>query len=566
MFEKFNFINKNKDNKSNQKQEELKVKKQNEKLNRQKQREESRMINELVINWQNTFGNLKNWNQERNGYTLSHIQVHDYGFSCRIYAPWGMSIFDIEKYKPIIDSGLKCESLFVIPQHNEFVMAKFIYPEKVKINEQMYIPVKVKPWEFCGGFDMSGEPIIFNINDTPQILIGGMQRKGKNGSADTSIINWIYSCDETEITFYMFQCAGNDLVKYKDCKQVYCYTNKLDEMLIALEHIYGEMQRRSQLFAPMIARAEGNDNIFHYNKLYPQNKLPYIIIVIDEFISLMPDDKVDGNEVKNKKNMIMKYLQNIAQWGGKNGIDYEILHQKPEKALMNSFLKNQSSIRICFGFEDLVCCAIVLGDELAKYAHKLPPRKAFYSNNESNGYLYTKNLKGQIRKYIEASIKPNHRTLFTDLEKLKEDKTPKLQNEVPESEAENILQPSIDNGTAPLPIKIKEINKDEIISEKETKLDENQVKIEEILLKEVKIPQTNIVLNPQLPDGDMEFSNVDPFKIQINNEKILKNIKNIPNFVPYEPNKRKIVIDETKLNLSNSQKIIKDNDEGKEDK
>ena len=55
-----------------------------------------KLINELIMNWQNTFANLEKWNKELNGFTLNHIEVKEYGFSCRIYAPWGMDLNDLE--------------------------------------------------------------------------------------------------------------------------------------------------------------------------------------------------------------------------------------------------------------------------------------------------------------------------------------------------------------------------------------------------------------------------------------------------------------------------------------
>lgn len=553
MFDKFK--NKIFGTKEEVNEEDEKLKKENEKAKKReeklKQKEDVRIINKLIDNWQNTFGNLKNWNQEFNGYTLSDIEVHDYGCSARIYAPWGIDISDLEKFRSVIESGCKCEFIYNIPQHKQFAMAKFVYPEQVKINTWKFTPAKVKPWEFFCGYDVSGEPVIFNLNDTPQILDAGQQRRGKNGAIDHAIISWIHSCDEKELTLYLFQCAKNDLIKYKDCKQVYCYADTLDKILMALEHLEDELKRRTKLFESMVSRADGNDNIFHYNKLHSNNKIPYIIVVIDEFIELMPDNSTDDKETKLTKNKIMKYLQKIGQWGGALGLNYAILHQKPSKELMPTFIKNQSSIRICFGFEDLVCCAIVLGDELAKYAHKLPPRKAYFSNNEGNGYLYTSDLKGRIRMFIEPSIKPNHRTLFSDLEKLnKPPQQPKLIPNSTNMRSETIPKP-IDKGTAPLPLQIKEIEKEEKANQ-----EQNNKKNETIMTPKVNTTKLNV----KIPNGIMDFSAIDDTKTTID-EKLKENIKNIPNYVPYEPMNTKIVIDQTNLSLLKTEKPKKKNKE-----
>jgi len=374
-------------------------------------------INTLVSNWMNTFGNLKDFNREKNGFTLEDVKVHDYGLSAKVYAPWGMDLNDLDKRSPMIETGCKCKFLYKIPAHNQFAKVKFIYPNQVKINSWPLVAVKVKPWEFCPGYSIDGEPIIFNLNDTPHILIAGQQRRGKNGAADHAIASWIASCDETEIMFYMLQGAKNDLEKYKNCKQVYCYAATLESILRALEHLDKEMKRRTNLFGPMVVQADGNDNIAHYNKQHASNKLPYIIVVIDEFIELMYESGVDDPDTKKIKNKIMKHIRLIGQIGGSMGVNYMPLHQKPSAVLMPSFLKNMASVRICFGFDDLVCAEIVLGPGLAKNAFKLPHWRAFYSDNETDGFMYTPNMSTGVKKLIAPSIKFNHRTLFSDLRK-----------------------------------------------------------------------------------------------------------------------------------------------------
>lgn len=510
-----------------------KAKAKEEKL---KKKEDERIINELIIDWQNTFANLKRWNQEFNGYTLSHIKVENYGLSARIYAPWGIDIFELEKYVSIIESGCKCEFIYNIPQHRRFAMAQFVKPEQIKCNEILFEPIKLRPYEFCPGLDITGNPIIFDVNSASQILIAGQTRRGKNISCYISVVSWIYYCKPSEITIYAFQGAKNDLSQFKNCEHVYCYTNKLSEMVEALKHIMEEMNRREHLFAPMISKAEGNDNIFHYNKLHG-DKIPYIYVIIDEFIALMPDNTVDKKEIKELKNELLNYLQAIVQYGGSYGVNVMVIHQKPEKLLMPSFLKNMCNIRVCFGFEDETCVQIVLGSGLVKKAHKLPPRKAYYSNNEQNGYLYTPNMKGRIKMFIEPSIKPNHRTLFGDLKKLNSNKSNEIKPNQPNTSSEfEVKTPNQNAGTAPLPPQTKEITNPQ----------------------QPKKENTNIE-NIQTSKPNEEFDKVDPNKITIDREKLLRNIKNIPNFVPYNPNNKTSAetVDYTQLNGSQTQKPIK---------
>jgi S-DNA-T family DNA segregation ATPase FtsK/SpoIIIE len=306
----------------------------------------------------------------------------------------------------------------------------------------------------------------------------------------------------------------------------------------------------------MVSKADGNDNIYHYNKLHPQNKLPMIIIIIDEFIELMVDNTVDDKDTKEIKNNIMKNIRQIGQWGGSLGINYCILHQKPSRELIPIFIKNQSSVRICFGFEDLVCCAIVLGDELAKYAHKLPPRKAYFSNNEYHGYLYTSNLKGRINMFIKDSIKPNHRALFSDLKKLNSNNQMLEIKNTPIEEMEEHLNVQSNLGTVPLPQKSKgNLNISSAITS-----DNKEVSL--IKTEELALPETKTNISYTIPKGEVIFDKVDPIKIIVDKEKLDSNIKNIPDFVPFNPKSQtKVVIDQTKIDFSKTQKPIKNKED-----
>jgi hypothetical protein len=508
-----------------------------------KYKQDIRDIKELVNNFMNTFGANEIYNKDQIGFTLHSLESHDFGITSRIYAPYGMVLTDLDKYAPLIETGCKCQFLYEIPEHRQFAMATFIHPEKVQINNWVFNPEKVKPYEFFPGYSIKGEPVIFDLNKMPQILLAGQQRRGKNGAVDHAIVSWINSCNEKEITFYMLQCARNDLIKYKDCKQVYCYADTFEKIFIALDHIKEEMDRRVKLFEVMVGKGESKDNILHYNLSHQSNQIPYIIVVIDEFIELMPDTSINDKDMKRLKARMLKFIQQIGQFGGSLGVNYIILHQKPSAALMPIFIKNQSSVRLCFGFDDLTCCAIVLGDELAKHSHKLPPRKAFYGSSDSNGFLYTSNLTNRIRMFIEPSIQEKHRDLFKDLEKL--NKIPEIQNSNPE---EDNIKSNKDLGTAPIPENKKTTpvtppvedapiinpNSEYTPPEEESIID---VECETVInLMPMIIQQSKIV-------PSLEFNRVDPIK-SCSEKNLIRNIALIPNFVPYNPVTPKIDIKE----------------------
>jgi S-DNA-T family DNA segregation ATPase FtsK/SpoIIIE len=451
------------------------------------QKEKDKIIREFEIKWQYLMGQTENFNKFKKSFGLNNITVTDYGIAADIYCPTALYLEKLDTLKQYIETEFSCEFIYDVAYNtnkNKYAKAKFINPEMVKCNQIPFKPFKVKPYEFVAGVDITGNPIVFDVNISPQILIAGQTRRGKNGSCYMGLVSWLHYCDSSEIMFYLFQGAKNDLSQFKDCSQVYCYTNELYKMVLALEHISIEMKRREKLFEPMVQKAEGNDNIFHYNKLH-LDKLPYIYVIIDEFIALMIDNNVDSKEIKELKGLFLNYLQGIVQYGGSMGVNVLVLHQKPEKLLMPSFLKNMCNIRICFGFEDETCCQIVLGSQLMKMAHKLPPRKAYYTDNERQGYLYTTDLKGRIKQYIEGSIKSNHRTLFDDLRKLG-----KLKDEKSNSKNINNSNPS-QTGKQEISYELLIKQKERELIEKENKIQKQEEHIKRMALRLKKINEQN---------------------------------------------------------------------------
>ena len=488
-------------------------------------------ISKLVDDWKEIMINTKCYNEGNLTLTLSHIKKEElFGWSCRIYSPFGTPLEKLEILTLSIESGLKCKFIYDIPEHKQFAMAKIIYLNKVNHNLIPFKPVKVKPYELYTGIDITGKKIILNVNYTPHVLLAGQTRKGKNGSLDHMLTSLIWSCNSKEIELYLFQCAKNDLIKYSKCKQVKCFSLcDFKKMEKALEYLLKEIDHRLKLMESMIENLQG-DNLYDYNKLNPNNKLPYTYAVIDEFMVLMLPTK-DKKDTKVKQH-ILSMLEKIGEMGGAVGITYIVAHQKPEKALCPTFIKNMSLIRICFGFDDESCGRIVLGEKYGDLALKLPARRAYYSADGKIDLMFTTNLRNfdgssRIKEFIKDSIEPNHKTIFDEFEE-------EINKNISKKKSNKVKQ--VGNGVIEVnPSKIK-LSKDDAKTAAKDK--------EKIIHKNIKEVQLN-------------FDKVDPNIIQKKDEKTKINISKIPNFVPYNPNENLKVIDETKLDLTKTQKPVK---------
>ena len=370
---------------------------------------------QLIKNWKWIMAHSKKYNYNFDTFEIINESKTSYGWWFQILAPYGLSFDELEGLKPKIESNMGCKFMYEIHSSNRFTTCKLIYESLVKCNDILFEPVKVEPYEVCPGVTESGEPIIINLNVAPHVLIAGQTRKGKNGSADSIILSWLNSCTEEDIELYLFQCSKVDLIKYRDCRHVKCFVlGDFEKMLIALKHIVNtEIKIRLSLFENMFKQRRG-ENIYDYNKINKNNKLPYIYVIIDEFLELMLQSKSMKEENKIKDE-ILAYIQKIGQMGASVGIHYIILHQKPEMKLCPTFIKNMSSVRVCFGFDDESCGRIVLGDKDGGLILGLPPRRAYINSNGALRMLYTTNLEGRRDMYIKPHEVKNKKDFFNSI-------------------------------------------------------------------------------------------------------------------------------------------------------
>lgn len=507
---------------------------------------------QLINNWKSIMAHRGKYNNAYDSYEIVHEVKTNYGWKFKVYAPDGLALKDLESVKPAIESNIGCIFMYEIASSNKYANCRIIFEEQVKCNEIPFEPVKVKPYEVYPGLQVTGEPLVIDSIAAPHVLLAGGTRRGKNGSADSILLSWLDSCTEKEIELYLFQCAKVDLIKYRDCKQVKCcVVGDFKEMLDIIEYVVEtEIKRRLKLFEPMFKQRKG-ENIYDYNKLNPHNQLPYCWLIFDEFLELMLQSKAKKEE-NNIKNEILGHIERVAQMGAAVGVQYMIIHQKPEKALCPTFIKNMSNIRICFGFEDESCGRIVLGDRDGDLVVNLPPRRAYVNNNGAMELIFTTNLKDRRDMYIrpyevdyKQDILDKIRLFKNSTQKPDEGKINKVNKRT-----NTINTVKQDAGTALLPTltipksKIRQIDakKEHIKVEKEQpKIEKESIKVEKDTTKVTEVVQEEIFKSDKELEVRQDIKGGSMIKNKTNNlepdiDKIIaENIKRIPGFVPYEP-------------------------------
>lgn len=202
------------------------------------------------------------------------------------------------------------------------------------------------------GKDISGKAIITDLRKMPHLLIAGATGSGKSVCVNTLITSLIYKASPEEVRLIMVDPKVVEL-------QIY---NGIPHLLIpvvtdpkkaagALSWAVSEMTRRYNLIQEKRVRdiesynkaIEGEINKIGVSEdneavLEPVPKLPYIVIIIDEFADLM---MIASKEVENS-------IMRIAQLARACGIYLVIATQRPTVNVISGSIKTNVPSRISF--------------------------------------------------------------------------------------------------------------------------------------------------------------------------------------------------------------------------
>lgn len=498
---------------------------------------------EIEKNWAEVMVNTGTLNENKDTFSLIDLQETAYGFKGGVYIVAGLSYSELEKKVEYIEDYLGCTIVLNKKKRTNIASIKFVF----RVKTISYTPVKVKPWEVYIGNDIDGEAIIISMIEAPHILLSGSTRGGKSKLLDCINTTLINCCNEFELELYLIQVAKSDFVIFEDAKQVRGFAETLEQAETILKHIVNKMNERNKLIKPMRKSAKGS-NYMDYNKINADSKLSTVYVELDEMASLI-DNKGDSGEVKKQKERIVSNLEKIAQYGASLGIFLISCLQRPTADKLPPFVKSQSTLKISFRQNNTKSSEVAVDDPQA--ALKLEQREAVYSIAGEFKYLKVPTIYDKtVYKFIQSSLKPNHRTIFSDLQKIKtninianENPSDKDNHKGREKITEEEQCNSKENNVIPL---FKDLPKVEEIKE----LQDVKEEIESPLQQEESNDTISVIVEDK-PKDNAEINESKPVEntsIPISEEELKRNIENIPGYVPYEPPRlNATIIDQTKI-------------------
>lgn len=186
--------------------------------------------------------------------------------------------------------------------------------------------------KFALGKDVSGKPWAADLATMPHLLVAGATGSGKSVCIHNIILSILFTHGPDSCKFILVDHKRVELTLYNDIPHLLTpVITDVPKTINALKWAVVEMDRRYKLL-----EAAGKKNITAYNESILVNKLPYIIIIIDEMGDLMI---TAGKEVE-------ALVIRLAQLARAVGIHLIFATQRPSVNIITGTIKANLPARI----------------------------------------------------------------------------------------------------------------------------------------------------------------------------------------------------------------------------
>ncbi len=198
--------------------------------------------------------------------------------------------------------------------------------------EKMSIPVVL-------GKDISGDPQLIDLAKTPHLLIAGSTGAGKSVCVNTMLLSILYKKSPSDVKLVLVDPKVVEMKLYNDIPHLLTpVITEPKRALQALQYCLCEMERRYALLANMNVREIRSYNKKIEDEHIATEKLPYIVVVIDEFADLM---MTTGKELET-------VIARLAAKSRAIGIHLVLATQRPSTDVITGIIKANLPSRIAF--------------------------------------------------------------------------------------------------------------------------------------------------------------------------------------------------------------------------
>ena len=206
------------------------------------------------------------------------------------------------------------------------------------------------------GKDIVGLPVVADLAKMPHCLVAGTTGSGKSVGINGMILSLLYKAEAREVRLILIDPKMLEMSVYEGIPHLLCpVVTDMSQAGNALNWCVGEMERRYKLMSKMgvrnlagynkkideaTARGEHLPNPFSLTPEAPEplERLPYIVIVIDELADLM---MVVGKKIE-------ELIARLAQKARAAGIHLILATQRPSVDVITGLIKANIPTRLSF--------------------------------------------------------------------------------------------------------------------------------------------------------------------------------------------------------------------------
>ncbi|MEO9169740.1 MAG: DNA translocase FtsK [Candidatus Baltobacteraceae bacterium] len=204
----------------------------------------------------------------------------------------------------------------------------------------------VPPLWMALGKDITGRPVFGDLGKMPHLLVAGATGAGKSVCLNTIIASLLVSATPDQVQLLMIDPKRVELTVYNGIPHL--IKDVITDARLAAGALFEmtkEMDSRYERFAKAGVR-----KIEEYNLKYPQENLPYVVIIIDELADLM---LVAPAKVETT-------IMRIAQLARATGIHLVVATQRPSVDVITGLIKANIPSRIAFAVSSQVDSRTIL--------------------------------------------------------------------------------------------------------------------------------------------------------------------------------------------------------------
>ncbi|MDO8483673.1 MAG: DNA translocase FtsK [Candidatus Limnocylindrales bacterium] len=217
-----------------------------------------------------------------------------------------------------------------------------------RILEEVDVKASGSTLTFALGRDVAGKAQAVDLAKMPHLLIAGATGSGKSVMVNALITSLLCEATPDDVRMILIDLKRVELAAYNGLPQLLVpVITEPERAKAALKWAVNEMEARYRRLAGASAR---NIRVFNETRVDPEDRMPYIVIIIDELADLMMRE---GKKVEDP-------IVRLAQKARATGIHLVLATQRPSVNVVTGLIKANFPSRIAFAMASQIDSRTIL--------------------------------------------------------------------------------------------------------------------------------------------------------------------------------------------------------------